>query len=551
MKQAIHLVILLAVLAFAGCDGGRRQQMEALLDRADSLNRAYVPMTGGLDSLLLEAARYYDRHGTANEQVRAHYLLGCAHRDMGEAPAALQCYQDAVDRADTLSPDCDYRRLMSVYGQMAELFDAQNLPEDELKIIAKYQRCALLVRDTLNYIKNIELMAKPYFLMGDTVRTLRALEHARQLYLNHGFVEEAASLYLPIVYYYQEQGKKDDAHRILNLFETQSGLLRSHAEIAPGYETYFYIKGMQCLIEDEIDLAEQYFRQLHAYPSENVNADYGLLLVYQEKGVIDSVVKYSHNYGNALDASINARRTETIHQMTSLYSYQRYKDKAEKDAAEARKARRTIHLIMVMCGFILSTGCFIIYKYRKRQRSKVASLLLAYENAQTDYKKIAEEVVLLKEDKVHLQKVKEAEMVEIKRQLRDLEIQLSSAGLRDDITFLDNKLIDTLHSKAKRKVNATLPTNAEWTEIVKQFRKSMPLAASVVMPGAVLTLHEQYVCLLLFLGFDHYEIVSLLDSSTQSISNTKSRINHKLFNDSSSASLMSNLRRKYDEICSK
>ena len=172
MKQAIHLVILLAVLAFAGCDGDRRQQMEALLDRADSLNRAYVPMTGGLDSLLLEAARYYDRHGTANEQVRAHYLLGCAHRDMGEAPAALQCYQDAVDRADTLSPDCDYRRLMSVYGQMAELFDAQNLPEDEIDASKKYGQLALMAKDTLKYIRNKELLAKPYFLMGDTLRML-------------------------------------------------------------------------------------------------------------------------------------------------------------------------------------------------------------------------------------------------------------------------------------------------------------------------------------------------------------------------------------------
>ena len=41
--------------------------MDALLDRADSMNRAYVPMTDGIDSLLLEATRYYDRHGDANE----------------------------------------------------------------------------------------------------------------------------------------------------------------------------------------------------------------------------------------------------------------------------------------------------------------------------------------------------------------------------------------------------------------------------------------------------------------------------------------------------
>ena len=106
MKRFVYLLMVIALLL--GCSG-RREQMSALLDRADSLNRAYVPMTGGLDSLLLEAADYYDRHGTPNEQMRAHYLLGCAYRDMGEAPQALQCYQDAVDCADTLASDCDYR----------------------------------------------------------------------------------------------------------------------------------------------------------------------------------------------------------------------------------------------------------------------------------------------------------------------------------------------------------------------------------------------------------------------------------------------------------
>ena len=40
--------------------------MSSLLDRADSLNRNYVPMTDGIDSLLLEAVEYYDRHGTPN-----------------------------------------------------------------------------------------------------------------------------------------------------------------------------------------------------------------------------------------------------------------------------------------------------------------------------------------------------------------------------------------------------------------------------------------------------------------------------------------------------
>ena len=86
-----NLVIVFAVLMTLVCctTEADRNRMSALLDRADSMNSAYLPLTDGMDSLLLEATRFYDRHGDADQQVRAHYLLGCAYRDMGEAPAAL------------------------------------------------------------------------------------------------------------------------------------------------------------------------------------------------------------------------------------------------------------------------------------------------------------------------------------------------------------------------------------------------------------------------------------------------------------------------------
>ena len=50
--------------------------MLAALDEADSLNRNYIPITS--DSLLREAVDFFDDHGTPNERLRAHYLLGCA-----------------------------------------------------------------------------------------------------------------------------------------------------------------------------------------------------------------------------------------------------------------------------------------------------------------------------------------------------------------------------------------------------------------------------------------------------------------------------------------
>ncbi len=79
--------ILLLLLLLASCGSSERGRMLAVLDEADSLNRNYIPFT--TDSVLKIATEWFDSYGSANERMRAHYLLGCAYRDMGEAPAAL------------------------------------------------------------------------------------------------------------------------------------------------------------------------------------------------------------------------------------------------------------------------------------------------------------------------------------------------------------------------------------------------------------------------------------------------------------------------------
>ena len=63
---------------------GKADRMYYELLLADAQNKTYVDFT--TDSVMKEVAHYYDRHGSANERMRAHYLLGCSYRDMGEAP---------------------------------------------------------------------------------------------------------------------------------------------------------------------------------------------------------------------------------------------------------------------------------------------------------------------------------------------------------------------------------------------------------------------------------------------------------------------------------
>lgn len=61
---------------------------------AKGMNKGYVDFT--TDSLMKEIVDYYDNHGTCQQQMLAHYLLGCVYRDLGDSPASLSCYNDAI-----------------------------------------------------------------------------------------------------------------------------------------------------------------------------------------------------------------------------------------------------------------------------------------------------------------------------------------------------------------------------------------------------------------------------------------------------------------------
>ena len=90
-----NFCVTCGLLSLASCSGNSdANEMHRELLRAREMNTNYIPFT--TDSVMKEAVAYYDRHGTPSERMEAHYLLGCAYRDMGQAPQALQCYQDAV-----------------------------------------------------------------------------------------------------------------------------------------------------------------------------------------------------------------------------------------------------------------------------------------------------------------------------------------------------------------------------------------------------------------------------------------------------------------------
>ena len=516
---------------------------------ADAMNKAYVDMT--TDSILKEVAEYYDRHGSANEKMRAHYLLGCAYRDMGEAPMALQAYYDAISYADTTRNDCDVNILIGIYGQMAHLFHLQNLPYDEIWAVNHYIHYVSKTDNPEEYLVAQKQLIKPYYLLNKKDTVLQIINNTYQSLKSIGSIQKAASTLTTSIYIYIERGEIEKASKALSVFENESGLFDGKGNIAKGREGFYYIKGFYELMTNNIDSAELYFRKAihYGYNSEGYK---GLLAVYKRKKNADSIFFFANKYEEAQDSLHNRMQTNAIHQMSSLYKYTRSQNEAARERNRAQRAIILLIAIIMLSILLLLIIAFIILRYRKKKKEKEMEI----DSLRKSLVKVKKQRSIVQEE---LRKLKERDfegiIAEKEKQERDLtkiieQLQTENKTIRKAViatgtnhpdAFIESKIAVLFIKKAKRKSERPVPTEAEWRMLTSQFCKDNPSMYKFFSDGKGLSLLEQRICILLILGIPEKMISMMTESLPSTVSNSKTRANEKLFGKREAHSLKNNL----------
>lgn len=480
-------------------------RMEYILYTADAGNKAYVSFT--TDSLLKIASAYYDVRGDANERVKAHYLLGCAYRDMGDAAGALHEYYEAVESADTLSSDCNYKLLSCVYGQMADVYGSQFMPKKAIDACCRYSRYALLAGDTLNWIWGMERCIPEYYSAGDTAKVFQITDSVSRLYRRYGFTDKASAVYPAVITAYLEQHNYDKAGELMRLFETESGLFDKDGNIEQRRELYYYDVGMYNLGICRFDVAEKSFRRLPQYGHDYASAK-GLLQLYRQKDDKDSVLKYSHLLENALDEEQNNLETEKIEKVISAHNYACHQKAMSQMSAKAE-------WLEIVLGFVCAVVAVLAVCYRKRIRTHLLRNNPPVVNEDS--------LPALMDNCADDSKIKSDDM---------------QAVLVSDIVAKFRKACEV--SSKKNRISAN-----DWTLLLDEIRQCMPLFYGFLFNNEELSDIERKTCVLVCLNFSPADIVILLDSTSQSITNFKRKVNRKLFNDDSARTLSRNLH----ELC--
>lgn len=513
------------------------QRMRYDLAYAQAQNKAYVPFT--TDSVVLAVADYYDRHGSDNERMTANYMVGCAYRDLGDAPTALRYLNKAVEAVDASDKDCDLMTLLRVHSQMGELYQNVFDLEDERREDQLAENLAWQVGDTLAALSLKWLRATS---LGDAQRYSEALAIVDSI---EAFGQDNNYPVPPALIYtlkYVDRLEHNDfraAGKYLSDLEKAMGFTPDSPDDSTPTNAYYRFKGKyynqagvpdSAIIMYRRCLASSTYDPLTPLEKQEVWEDFykETMQAYSQKHQPDSVIKYANLYCQYNDSTTRMHSSENLLRMQSLYNY----SKAQEDALVAEQKASHMRFMLfsfVICVLAAGFGLWRFYRRRiRRERQRQIEQNAEYQRLRQQFEHSAEELQLYKSYAERFREEKEAENAKLREALSRFGIDATDeAQWNEERNILASRTCERLHDLA---VHGKEATQSELDALLPIAESSFPeFHAALTDATPALSPRELIVSTLIRFRFISSEVAVLTGLSPQRVTNMKSAINKKLF----------------------
>ena len=562
-------------------------RMRHLLLRSNAQNKAYVDFTS--DSIGCLLVDYYGAHGTPNERMLAHYIKGCTYRDMGDQPASLRCYNDAVAAADTSAADCNFYQLSIIHEQIAKIFNDRAMPDNALQAYEYAERYARKIQDSIGIFTIWGNKSNALITKGEIKEALRIKEAAAEGFRVMGYDQKAARDIGGCIKWYAQQGEFDKAKAAMNEYENHSGYFLENGDAKPGKEGYYHIKGTYFLEKRELDSAEHYFRKLQqsgTTRNDQYLAAWGLAQLYYDKMPLDSIGKYALQTFLHSDTLYNIGAAENLQNAQAQYDYTRHLETAHRKELEAKEAKLKQFKWVIRCiviavlASILCGGGIFFWRKRSRKfrrhfklihqyigqkkteldisRQKNSDLHTQLHTANEENAQLNTQLYTANKENIqlHTQIEKNSKLIlGLNEQLKKKDADIKTLALLKDSTEqlvrqLETEIRKRDAVKAKGKAEDTqivklftqmaedrtkLPATDNWTELFKVMDNYFPSFTLQIKSCRSIGKNEYQVCVLTKLGFRVSDIAYLTNNSSNSITNLRSRMMVKLFGEEGGA----------------
>ena len=526
----------------------RHFRMQYQLHRQNAVNKTSDKFTS--DSLCQVLVSYFDRHGSVNERVLAHYLLGRAYTDMGDAPMAISSYQDAISAADTTVTGFKFSTLNRIYAQMADIYHYQLLLTDEIETRKKASYYAFRANQPLWGIFNQDVSAGAYILLNKKDSAELILKSAIEQYRKYGYTQRALFSSRVLMHLYTIHPQRlTEAKVLMDQFEAEYELFDEHHELPPLQRQYYDYKGKYYEGINKLDSAEFFYRKIYYSGMPAVAQDpmyRGLLSVFTKRHQADSIAKYARLYCMANDSSIALKDRDAVAQMTATYNYSRLQKEAHENEVKAYKTLLGL-IISAAVAVLALVAAFLVWKrFRRKYQQEIMQLKTEYANASYEYEENLRELQLL--ESAHQENESERkrlldENVELQSRIQELQKEKAiSRNLSASALFAEEPIVKRFHEIAVQPLANV--KEEEWVELTDTFANSYPdlfldLCQYCNTPQSI------RVCMLTVMGLGNNEQANLLGTTSSRISNVKLALNKALFNESSSRTLNKNLLMQY------
>ena len=509
---------------------GKSTQMRYQLVYAKGMNKGYVDFT--TDSLMKEIVDYYDNHGTCQQQMLAHYLLGCVYRDLGDSPASLSCYNDAVEKVDTTSSDCDYKLLTRVYEQQGALFLSQSMPQNALSAYQKAEKYAWIAKDTLSAVLSYEHLGNIYEYMDNMDKVIEVYENASRRYRQYGYPVQAARALGGAIQALILTKQYAKAKKYMDVFEAESGYFQKDSCYSYiNYSHYYYLKGLYCL-ESHSDSAKYWFTKCQEFAKTNNNKSfsaYAWYLYYIKHQQMDSVAKYSEQAFAYNDSANLDMERDLMQKMQAIYDYDRWKNVAHNEEIKATRANLTLLVSILVSVSVIIIGIltFLVYRKKRKQELQEKEEQENQIRQQIYYTKQELELLRTVNDRKIADVIKEKEQTinKLEDDLKDIRDKYSNSSLSDvDILLKESSIYKRikyleLHPKEIMREN-------DWIELEETIEQLIP--SFIPLLKNRLNVMAYRICLLVKLEISTSSIAILLGLSSSAISKYRKVMLEKL-----------------------
>ena len=496
------------------------KRMRHLLLRTQAQRHAGIGFTSDSISNLLVS--YYNAHGTPNERMTAHYLKGCSYFELGDEPATLRCFNEAVGTADTSALDCNYAQMGDIYGQIARIYNNHAMPDSALRAYGLAEHYARKANDTINVITIWGNKSNVLIDLGRISEALELREKAAERFKAMGYSKKAARVKGLCIKWYIQQGELDKAKAAMDEYEAISGYSRIKDETKSGWESYFHIKGTYYLETGKLDSANYYFKKLKL----------------------------------ANDTLFNIQTAQKLQNAQSMYNYMRHQEVAHRKELESKNVQLRLYRgIAFILLFAAVMSVFVLLLRRRIRRNERQLVVVKRENSRLNVlignnnRKLDELNGLIEEkisiitalnDQLNQQAIdlnsyhKQAETIQ---QLNERIAHYETEMMNQVTANLMNRLAEEpalMVVFQKLKARKEYLSKSEWTELYSTAEKYFPALCNIKTNPKV-SVSEYQICVLTKLGLRINDIIYLTQISASNISNMRSRMLSKLFGEEGGA----------------